>query len=45
MPANVRDGMKRRLAERYSVTWNDLRVDTPIEITRDGNAASPAPSP
>jgi len=31
MPANVRDGMKRRLAERYSVTWNDLRVDTPIE--------------
>jgi pimeloyl-ACP methyl ester carboxylesterase len=30
MPANVRDGMKRRLAERYSVTWNDLRVDTPI---------------
>jgi pimeloyl-ACP methyl ester carboxylesterase len=31
MPTNVRDGMKRRLAERYATTWNDLRIDTPIE--------------
>jgi pimeloyl-ACP methyl ester carboxylesterase len=31
MPASVREGMKRRLAQRYSVTWNDLRLDTAIE--------------
>jgi pimeloyl-ACP methyl ester carboxylesterase len=36
MPANVRDGMKRRLAERYSVAWNDLRLDTPIESAPAG---------
>jgi pimeloyl-ACP methyl ester carboxylesterase len=31
IPTNVHAGMKQRLAERYSVAWNDLRLDTPIE--------------
>ncbi|HYK41705.1 MAG TPA: alpha/beta fold hydrolase [Thermoanaerobaculia bacterium] len=30
IPTNVHAGMKQRLAERYSVAWNDLRLDTPI---------------
>jgi len=31
IPMNVRDGMKQRLAQRYEVTWSDLRLSTPLE--------------
>ena len=31
IPSEVCDGMKRRLEGRYAVSWDDLRIDVPVE--------------
>lgn len=30
IPPGIRDGMKRRLEQRYGVGWTDLRLDAPL---------------